>query len=128
MHRNTYINSGKLLDETYNLKNNSNIFFAGQISGVEGYVESIASGLVAGINAANLLKNQIENSGSYEKIIFPKVTVIGALSSYISTVNNNFQPMNANFGILPDLQEKIKDKKLRYSKLSERSLKEITRL
>ena len=116
MHRNTYINSSKLLDETYNLKSNPNIFFAGQISGVEGYVESIASGVVAGINAANKLKR-------LDTIAFSNETVIGALSKYISTENKNFQPMNANFGILPELEEKIKDKKLRYSKLAERSLR-----
>lgn len=116
MHRNTYINSSKLLDETYNLKSNPNIFFAGQISGVEGYVESIASGLVAGINAANKLKR-------LDTVAFSNETVIGALSKYISTENKNFQPMNANFGILPELEEKIRDKKLRYSKLAERSLR-----
>ena len=73
MHRNTYINSPVLLDETYNLKKNNNIFFAGQITGVEGYVESIASGLTAGINAANRLENK-------EKIEFPNLTMIGALA------------------------------------------------
>ena len=118
MHRNTYINSSKLLDETYNLKSNRNIFFAGQISGVEGYVESIASGLVAGINAVKKLKTE-------EKIAFSDITIIGALSKYISTENKNFQPMNANFGILPELEEKIRDKKLRYTTLAEASLKYI---
>ena len=118
MHRNTYINSSKLLDETYNLKSNSNIYFAGQISGVEGYVESISSGLVAGQNAANKLKNK-------EKKIFPKETIIGALAKYISTPNQNFQPMNANFGVLPELEEKIRDKKLRYKKMAEKSLDAI---
>ena len=127
MHRNTYINSSKLLDETYNLKTNNNIFFAGQISGVEGYVESISSGLVAGINAVNLSKSQTNNE-EYEKIVFPKITVIGALSQYISTINENFQPMNANFGILPELEEKIKDKKLRYTKLAERSIEAINKI
>lgn len=115
MHRNTYINSSKLLDNTYCLKSNPNIFFAGQISGVEGYVESIASGLVAGINVANRINNG-------EKIIFPKVTMIGAIADYISTENKNFQPMNANFGILPPLEEKIKDKKIKYEKLAKRSI------
>jgi len=119
MHRNTYINSSKLLDETYNLKKNNNIFFAGQISGVEGYVESIASGLVVGINVANKILEK-------EKVIFDEHTMIGAISKYISTENKNFQPMNANFGILPELDEKIKDKKLRYEKLAKRSLKNIT--
>ena len=118
MHRNTYINSTKLLDETYNLKTNKNIYFAGQITGVEGYVESISSGLVAGINAVNSLKN-IEN----KMITFSGYTVIGALAKYISTPNEKFQPMNANFGILPELEgKKIKDKKERYMKLAERSL------
>ena len=115
MHRNTYINSTKLLDETYNFKKSPNIYFAGQITGVEGYVESISSGLVAGINAAHKLKQK-------ETVTFSNETVIGALSKYISTPNEKFQPMNANFGILPPLKEKIKDKKLRYQKMSERSL------
>ena len=114
---NTYINSSKLLDETYNLKNNNNVYFAGQITGVEGYVESISSGMVSAINAVNQIK------GKEEKIIFSENTVIGALSKYISTPNERFQPMNANFGILPELEgKKIKDKKERYAKLAERSL------
>ena len=117
MHRNTYINSSKLLDETYNLKNNNNVYFAGQITGVEGYVESISSGMVVAINAVNQVK------GKEEKVIFSENTVIGALSKYISTPNERFQPMNANFGILPELEgKKIKDKKERYAKLAERSL------
>ena len=128
MHRNTYINSSKLLDETYNLKANNNIFFAGQISGVEGYVESISSGLVAGINAVNLLKNKLGNCVEHNKTIFPEITMIGALSHYISTPTENFQPMNANFGILPELEEKIKDKKLRYTKLAENSLEAINKI
>ena len=121
MHRNTYINSSKLLDETYNLKTNKNIYFAGQITGVEGYVESISSGFVAGINAVNSLKN-VGN----KKITFSEYTVIGALAKYISTPNEKFQPMNANFGILPELEgKKIKDKKERYMKLAERSLNNL---
>ncbi len=118
MHRNTYINSTKILDNTYNMKENEKIFFAGQITGVEGYVESISSGFIAGINAVNKLLNK-------EKIIMPNETVIGALAEYISIENEKFQPMNANFGILPSLEEKIKDKKLRYEKFAERSLKNI---
>ncbi len=118
MHKNTYINSTKLLDETYNLKSKNNIYFAGQITGVEGYVESISSGLVVGINAVNKFLGK-------EKIIFPKYTMIGALAKYISTENEKFQPMNANFGILPELQEKIKDKKLRYEKFSKRAIQNI---
>ena len=118
MHRNTYINSTKLLDETYNFKKSPNIYFAGQITGVEGYVESISSGLVAGINAAHKLKQK-------ETVTFSKETVIGALAKYISTTNEKFQPMNANFGIFPPFKEKIKDKKLRYQKMSERSLEKF---
>ena len=83
MHRNTFINSTKLLDNTYNLKNNNNIFIAGQITGVEGYVESISSGLVAGINAVNKLNGE-------DKIEFSKYTMIGALANYISTENEKF--------------------------------------
>ena len=119
MHRNTYINSSKLLDETYNLKQNENIYFAGQITGVEGYVESISSGMVAALNACNKLKGK-------NQITFSENTVIGALAKYISTPNNKFQPMNANFGILPALDgKKIKDKKERYQKLADRSLLEF---
>ncbi len=105
MHRNTFINSPELLDNTYNLKKNKNIYFAGQITGVEGYVESIASGLVAGINAVQRAKNK-NFEGKEEKILFPKETIIGALANYISTPNKNFQPMNANFGILPRVRRK----------------------
>lgn len=121
MHRNTYINSPVLLNSTFNLKNKTNIFFAGQITGVEGYVESIASGLSAGINASKLLNNDV-------LIEFPEETVIGALSKYISTPNKRFQPMNANFGILPPLEEKIRDKHERYRKMAERSLSNITKM
>ena len=115
MHRNTYINSPELLDETYNFKKNNNIYFAGQITGVEGYVESISSGLVAGINAVL----QFEKNS---KKIFDEKTMIGALAKYISTENERFQPMNANYGILPELETKIRDKKERYEQLSKRSL------
>lgn len=125
MHRNTYINSTKLLDETYNLKSNNNIYFAGQITGVEGYVESISSGLIAALNAITVFKNGNQKI-SKNKVTFSKNTVIGALSKYISTPNDKFQPMNANFGILPELEgKKVKDKKERYKKLAERSLKDI---
>ena len=120
MHRNTYINSTKLLDNTYNLKSNSNIFFAGQITGVEGYVESISSGLVAGINAAQKLKQD-------KSLTFDEKTMIGALAKYISTSNDKFQPMNANFGIIPKLDERIKDKKLKYGKLADRALEILKR-
>ena len=121
MHRNTYINSTKLLDATYNFKQNENIYFAGQITGVEGYVESISSGLVASLNAVKKYQS-IRQNNEFEKIIFSEYAMIGALSKYISTPNEKFQPMNANFGILPPLKEIIKDKKLKYQKLSERAL------
>lgn len=119
MHRNTFINSTKLLDRTYQLKKNKNIYFAGQITGVEGYVESISSGLVAGINAVKQLKQE-------EKIEFSEYTMIGALAQYISTPNEKFQPMNANYGILPELEgKKISEKKLKYGKLSDRALEKL---
>ena len=119
MHRNTYINSTKLLKPTYQLKNDENIYFAGQITGVEGYVESISSGLVAALNAIE------QYNKTNKKVIFSDLTMIGALSKYISTANDNFQPMNANFGILPELPNKIKDKKLKYSKLADRAIEEL---
>ena len=119
MHRNTFINSTKLLDRTYQLKKNKNIYFAGQITGVEGYVESISSGLVAGINAVKQLRQE-------EKVEFSEYTLIGALAQYISTPNEKFQPMNANYGILPELEgKKISDKKLKYGKLSDRALEKL---
>ena len=121
MHRNTYINSTKVLDNNYQMKNHKNVFFAGQITGVEGYVESIASGLLAGINAVNYVLGK-------EKLVFPVETMIGALTDYISTPNEKFQPMNANFGILPKLPERIRDKQERYKKLSERSIETMRRI
>ena len=121
MHRNTFINSPDLLYANGRLKENENIYFAGQITGVEGYVESIASGLVAGINAAK----QFEE-GSKNKTVFPDNTMIGALCKYISSPNDKFQPMNANYGIMPELKEKIRDKKLRYEKISDRAIEDMT--
>ncbi len=116
MHRNTYINSSKLLFADYSMRMNPKLFFAGQITGVEGYVESISSGLVAGINAVKKFQKK-------ESVIFSEKTIIGALAKYISTENTKFQPMNANFGILPELEgEKIRDKRERYNMLSKRSL------
>lgn len=113
MHRNTYINASKLLKETYQLRENPNIFFAGQLTGVEGYVESISSGIVAGLNAISRYR------GEDKEITFPKETMIGALAKYISTENERFQPMNANFGILPELPERMRDKRLKYTKLAD---------
>ena len=116
MHRNTFINSPELLDKTYNFKKNPNIYFAGQITGVEGYVESISSGMVASLNAIEKYKQTGKN------VEFPKETMIGALANYISMPNVKFQPMNANFGIIPELPEKIKDKKVKYGKLADRAI------
>ena len=119
MHRNTFLNAPKLLDKTYQLKQNSNIYFAGQITGVEGYVESISSGMVVALNVINQFKQKME------KVVFSEETMIGAISTYIATPNDKFQPMNANFGILPPLKEKIRDKKERYEKLADRAVEKI---
>ncbi len=119
MHRNTYINSPKLLDNTYRLKNNENMYFAGQITGVEGYIESTSSGFVAGINAAAQCRGG-------ERIVFPPNTAIGALSNYISDGSiRNFQPMNVNFGIFNGIDEmivSIRDKKKRNMEIAKNSV------
>lgn len=120
MHKNTYINAPKNLTETYQLKDYPNIFIIGQLSGIEGYVESISSGLYAGINMYNLLNKK-------ELIIFPNYTVIGGLSYYITHVNEkNFQPMNANWGIILDnlSLQNVKNK----LELSEKSLEYIDKI
>lgn len=120
MHRNTYINSPKLLNTSYQMKSHKNICFAGQITGVEGYVESAASGLTAGLCAANRLLGK-------PMPVFSVNTAIGALSHYISNESiTNFQPMNVNFGIMAPLDVRIRDKKERAQKLAERSLAEIS--
>ena len=121
MHKNTYINSTELLDNTYSLKSNHNIYFAGQLTGVEGYVESISSGLVAGLNAVRQYKFSKDEENKH-RVTFPNTTMIGALAEYISTEHKHFQPMNANFGILPPLKERIKDKKLKYTRLADRAI------
>ena len=116
MHRNTFINSPGLLRPTLQFYNRDDLLFAGQMTGVEGYVESAASGLVAGINAAYLAKGQ-------EPVIFPKETAHGSMCNYItSAVAKHFQPMNANFGLMPPLEERIRDKKLKKQKIAQRAL------
>jgi len=115
MHRNTFINSPAVLNADYSLKEHEKTFFAGQITGVEGYVESAASGLMAGI----YLERKINNK---PQILISNKTVLGALASYITTENKNFQPMNANFGILPPADRIIRDKAERKKHLAERSL------
>ncbi len=122
MHRNSFINSPKLLNADLSLKQNENIFFAGQLSGVEGYMESAASGIVAGINAVRRLKMQ-------EPLILPKFTMIGALLGYITDETvTDFQPMGANFGILPPLDQHIRDKRERYSALAQRSVEYMSHI
>ncbi|QFF98523.1 FADH(2)-oxidizing methylenetetrahydrofolate--tRNA-(uracil(54)-C(5))-methyltransferase TrmFO [Psychrobacillus glaciei] len=119
MHRNTFINSPTVLQPTYQLKANQQIFFAGQMTGVEGYVESAGSGLLAGINAARFVKGE-------ELIVFPSETALGSMARYITEANpKNFQPMNINFGLFPELQPKVRDKKLRTEQLANRALKTI---
>ncbi|MFC5541263.1 FADH(2)-oxidizing methylenetetrahydrofolate--tRNA-(uracil(54)-C(5))-methyltransferase TrmFO [Ureibacillus suwonensis] len=116
MHRNTFINSPKVLKKTYQLKTRPNLFFAGQMTGVEGYVESAGSGLVAGINAARLALGK-------EPVELPKETALGSMARYITEADpSNFQPMNVNFGIFPELGERIKSKQERALKHAERAI------
>jgi methylenetetrahydrofolate--tRNA-(uracil-5-)-methyltransferase len=119
MHRNTFINSPKLLNPTYQFKQRDDLFFAGQMTGVEGYVESAASGLIAGLNAGRYAKGQ-------ECLVLPEQTALGSMAAYITTADfKHFQPMNANFGLLPPLGEKIRNKKLKYEMLANRALENI---
>ena len=119
MHRNSFINSPKLLHQDFSLRSCPNLFFAGQITGVEGYMESASSGLMAGINAVRRAQGQ-------PPLILSDKTMIGALTAYISDETvENFQPMGANFGILPPIEPKIRDKKQRYAAFAERALNEL---
>ncbi|NYF24218.1 FADH(2)-oxidizing methylenetetrahydrofolate--tRNA-(uracil(54)-C(5))-methyltransferase TrmFO [Sporosarcina sp. JAI121] len=120
MHRNTFINSPRVLDATYQLKANRNVFFAGQMTGVEGYVESAGSGLIAGINAANLALGK-------EPVLFPNETALGSMARYVTEANpENFQPMNINFGLFPNLEKRVKSKLERAEKHAERALEAIS--
>lgn len=122
MHRNSFMNSPELLRPTYQSKKRNDLFFAGQMTGVEGYVESAGSGLVAGLNAARLAKDE-------ELIEFPRETAIGSMAYYITHAEGkHFQPMNANFGLFPSLPERIRDKKLRYETLAERALNALAEM
>ncbi|MGE4282505.1 MAG: methylenetetrahydrofolate--tRNA-(uracil(54)-C(5))-methyltransferase (FADH(2)-oxidizing) TrmFO [Clostridia bacterium] len=122
MHRNTFINSPKLLNQVYQTQKSDKIFFAGQITGVEGYIESASSGLVAGINMARLIEGK-------EKIVFPKETAHGALSHYISDSDvRNFQPMNINFGLMTPLTERIRNKRERNLKIAEKAISIIKQM
>lgn len=119
MHRNTYINSPGLLNEVYRMNTRPNVYFAGQITGVEGYIESAASGLVAGLNAA------LQCMGKAD-CVFPPETAIGALAAYISRNNQGkFQPMNVSFGLIRPLTKKYRDKRDKYLAMSERALESI---
>ena len=120
MHRNSFMNSPELLKPTYQSKKRNDLFFAGQMTGVEGYVESAGSGLVAGLNAGRLAKGE-------ELLEFPRETAIGSMAYYITHAEGkHFQPMNANFGLFPALPERIRDKKLRYETLAERALNALS--
>ena len=121
MHRNTYIQSPDVLNRDFSVKNNRRLFFAGQITGVEGYVESAASGLLAAIHLADELLGRPAR-------VFDDFTVCGALETHISTLTKDFQPMNANFGILAPMPTRIRDKKERYRALAERALARIEEL
>lgn len=119
MHRNTFINSPNLLRPTYQYKQRDDLFFAGQMTGVEGYVESAASGLLAGINAARLVQGE-------EPVVLPPVTAMGSMANYITATNaKNFQPMNANFGLFTPLEKKIKNKQERNEAYATRALETI---
>ncbi len=118
MHRNTYINGPQILSRTFRMNSNLDIYFAGQITGVEGYVESIASGFIAGINMANDINDK-------PTFIMPDSTILGALCNYVTTPNVNYQPMNANFGIIRPLTLNIKDKIRKYEMYAERSINYI---
>ena len=121
MHRNTYIQSPDVLNRNFSVKNNQRLFFAGQITGVEGYVESAASGLLAAIHIADEILERPTH-------VFDERTVCGALETHISTPTKDFQPMNANFGILAPMDVRIRDKKERYRALAERALSTITNM
>ena len=119
MHRNSFLNSPKLLNSDFSLRSNPNIFFAGQITGVEGYMESAASGIMAGINAVRRAEGE-------EPLVLSEYNMIGALSQYISDESvTNFQPMGANFGVLPPIEPKIRDKRKRYMALANRALEQL---
>ncbi len=121
MHRNTFIDSPRLLNATFSFRKRVNLFFAGQITGVEGYMESAASGILAGLNMARKLSGE-------EQLVLPETSMIGALSRYISDETvKNFQPMGANFGVLPPIEPKIRDKAERYMALSQRATDDLNK-
>ncbi|MBQ7713019.1 MAG: methylenetetrahydrofolate--tRNA-(uracil(54)-C(5))-methyltransferase (FADH(2)-oxidizing) TrmFO, partial [Clostridia bacterium] len=119
MHRNTFVNAPKVLDAEFRVKGRENVYVAGQLSGVEGYMESAMSGMIAGLSAAARLAGR-----TFEPL--PETTIMGALTRYISAENEDFQPMNANFGILPPLEARIRDKLARKTAYAERAVKDMS--
>ena len=118
MHRNTFVNAPKVIDREFRVKGRNNLYLAGQLSGVEGYMESAMSGMIAGLSIAARLQGK-------EFAAMPQTTIMGALTAYVSTENRDFQPMNANFGILPELDKKIKDKLARKNAYYERAVNDM---
>ena len=118
MHRNSYIDAPSTVDRFFRSLGDGKLFIAGQLSGVEGYVESIATGKMAALHILRIL-------GGKEPLPLPETTIAGALSAYISTPNDNFQPMNANYGLLPPLSEHLRDKRARKEAYAERSLADL---
>ncbi len=122
MHRNTFVNAPRLLMPTYQMRERTHLFLAGQMTGVEGYVESAAAGLIAGWNAGRLARGE-------EAVVFPRESVIGSMAFYISSAaEDNFQPMNANFGLLPPLPKRIRNKAERNAALAGRALEAVRNL
>ncbi len=121
MHRNTFLDAPRLLDAGFRLKEQPRLLFAGQMTGVEGYMESAASGMLAGINAVRQVRGQ-------QPLVLPRDTMLGALAAHVSEENAHYQPMGANFGILPGLDTPIRDKKQRYAALAARALDSLQRV
>ena len=121
MHRNTFLNAPELLDGAFRMKSRPTLLFAGQMTGVEGYMESAAAGILAGLNACRMVRGQ-------EPLILPRDTMMGALAAHVSTPNEDYQPMGANFGILTTLETHIRDKKMRYAALAQRALESLDRV
>lgn len=121
MHRNTFLNAPELLDGAFRMKSRPTLLFAGQMTGVEGYMESAAAGILAGLNACRMVRGQ-------EPLILPRDTMMGALAAHVSTPNADYQPMGANFGILPTLDTHIRDKKMRCAALAQRALDSLDRV
>lgn len=121
MHRNTFLNAPELLDASFRMKSRPTLLFAGQMTGVEGYMESAGSGILAGLNACRMVRGQ-------SPLVLPRDTMLGALAAHVSDPNTDYQPMGANFGILPGLETHIRDKKQRYGALAQRALESLDRV